>query len=306
MPWTTLTFADPYLLLTAALLLVPFLVKRRTFVGYSHLGLLEKALASHLWSKVPVILFLLAVTSFLIALARPQKREYMELMQTEAQDIILVIDLSYSMETGMAGEGVKRKVDLAREAARAFVKKQEGNRVALLIFGDETYGSWPLTTDLKMIDEKLQNIGNRFYGGTNLEKPFRKAFQHFEELGQSKTKVLIFVSDGDAPIPSETKAEISRHIIRTDIHFYLMGIQLMSAGDILEVVKASKGKFIDIQRKEEFNKGFEEIDRLESSIITIEKTEVHPHEFYQVFALVGLILFLLMEVIKNSLVVEVP
>jgi len=300
------TFADPYVLLLAGLLPLLALVKRKTFVGYSHLRLLEKAAAPRFWLKVPLILFLLATMSLLIALARPQKREYIDSKQVEARDIILIMDLSYSMEMGLDGDSRKKKVDLAREAAREFVKRQEGNRVALIVFGDEAYGSWPLTTDLKIIDEKLQTIGTRYYGGTNLEKPFRKAFHHFEEMGQSKSKVLIFLSDGDAPIPATAKTEILDYLTGKNIHFYLLGVQLANARDILDIVRGSNGSFINIQREEEFKKGFEEIDRLERSVITVEKTEVLHKEFYQGFVLAGLIFLLLREILRNSLILEFP
>lgn len=306
MELTTLAFADPYLLLAVALLPPILWLKRKTFVGYSNLELLEKMLVSRFWSKIPVALLIVITVSLLIALARPQKREYREHERMEARDIILVMDLSYSMEMGLDGESKKKKIDLARESAREFVKKQEGNRVALLVFGDETYGSWPLTTDLRMIDEKLQEIGKRYHGGTNLEKPFRKAFQHFEEMGQSKNKILIFLSDGEAPIPYAVKEEIIKHISRTGLHFYLMGIQLAHAQDILDIVQRANGKFIPVQKEEEFSKGFEEINRLEPSMISVETTEISYIEFYQGFVLAGLILLLLREAIRNSLILEFP
>jgi Ca-activated chloride channel family protein len=301
-----LTLADPYLLLVAVLIPLPFLVKRKTFIGYSNLNLLKKTLGSNFWVKLPTVLFLLAIAFLLVALARPQKHQYEEFKQLEARDIILVMDLSYSMEMGLDGESRKRKIDIAREAAREFVKKQEGSRIALIVFGDEAYGSWPLTTDLNIIDEKLQNIGSRFHGGTNFEKPFKTAFQHFEQLGQSQSKVLIFLSDGDAPIPPQAKAEIVQNLIHQGIRFYLMGIQLTNARDMLDIVKNVGGKFIDIQKEAEFSQGFDEINRLEQSAITVEKTEIKSVEFYAVFTLVGLILLLLAEILRNTLMMEFP
>jgi Ca-activated chloride channel family protein len=303
---TQLTVADPYLLLVAVLIPLLFLVKRKTFIGYSHLNLLSKTLGSSFWVKLPTILFLLAIAFLVVALARPQKREYEEFKQLEARDIILVMDLSYSMEMALDGESRKRKIDIAREAAREFVKKQEGSRVALIVFGDEAYGSWPLTTDLSIIDEKLQNIGNRFHGGTNFEKPFQKAFQHFQQMGQAQSKVLIFLSDGDAPIPPQAKAEIIQHITHMGIRFYLMGIQLTNARDILDIVKRVGGKYIDIQKEAEFSRGFDEINRLEQSTVMVEKTEIKFVEFYAVFTWVGLILLLLAEILRNSLIMEFP
>lgn len=300
-----LTLADPYLLLVAVLIPLLLRAKRKTFIGYSNLELF-KPLGSNFWGKLPTVLFLLAIAFLLVALARPQKQKLEEFKQLEARDIILVMDLSYSMEMGLDGESRKRKIDAAREAAREFVKKQEGSRIALIVFGDEAYGSWPLTTDLNIIDEKLQNIGNRFYGGTNFEKPFKTAFQHFEQLGQSQSKVLIFLTDGDALIPPQAKAEIVHDILHQGIRFYLMGIQITNAWDMLDIVKNVGGKFIDIQKEAELSFGFDEINRLEGSSITVEKTEIKSVEFYAVFTLVGLILLLLAEILRSTLMMEVP
>ena len=51
-----------------------------------------------------------------------------------------------------------------------------------------------------LILKKVDRLGSAFYGGTNLVQPFIKAMVHFREMGQSATRILVFLSDGESVI----------------------------------------------------------------------------------------------------------
>jgi Ca-activated chloride channel family protein len=198
-----------------------------------------------------------------------------------ARDIVLIMDLSYSMETGFEESERPRKIDVAKSAAAQFIESRETDRIGLLVFGDETFGSWPLTRDLKLISKKVDRLGSTFYGGTDLTKPFLKAMDHFLEKGQSEKRILLFVSDGEATIFPRDKEEIISRLRKMDIHLYLVGIQVgKGSSDILEIVKAVGGKFIDVKSSAELEAAFKEIDRLEPSLVEVavrgESQELYP------------------------------
>jgi Ca-activated chloride channel family protein len=221
-----------------------------------------------------------------------------------ARDILLVMDLSYSMEMRFKGSDGPRKIDVAKSAAAQFIEKRKSDRIGLLVFGDETFGSWPLTGDLKLILKKVGRLGSAFYGGTELAKPFMRATEHFREMGQSENRILIYLSDGQATIPPKTKEEIIERVKKMNIHLYLVGIQLdRENADILEIVKEVGGRFIDVESSGELNAAFEEIDRLEPSLVEVT-VQGESQELYPVFALSALCILFGLTLLRNTLFIE--
>jgi uncharacterized protein with von Willebrand factor type A (vWA) domain len=127
----------------------------------------------------------------------------------------------------------------------------------------------------------VNRLGSTFYGGTNLTKPLLKAVDHFREMGQSEKRILVFVSDGEATIPPWEKEAIIDRLKKMDVHLYLVGVQLeKESSDILQIVQAVGGKFIDVKSSAELEAAFKEINRLEPSLVEVavrgESQELYP------------------------------
>jgi Ca-activated chloride channel family protein len=274
--------ANPSFLLIGVVFLALFLRKREVaFLGYSHLNLLEGEKSPRFWHALSKVLLVLVISLMILGFARPQWKSLVRQKSFLARDILLVMDLSLSMESGFEGPDGTRKIDVAKSAATQFIESRKTDRIGLLVFGDETFGSWPLTRDLKLILKKVSRLGSTFYGGTDLAKPFMKAMDHFREMGQTENRVLVYLSDGEAVIPPKVKEAIIARLSKMDIHLYLVGVQVkQESSDILEIVKEVGGKFINVESPAELNKAFEEIDRLETSPIEVavqrESQELHP------------------------------
>ena len=198
------------------------------------------------------------ISLMVLGFARPQWKSLVKQESFLARDILLVMDLSFSMESRFDGSDSPRKIDVAKSAAAQFIEGRKTDRIGLLVFGDETFGSWPLTGDLKLISKKVSLLGSSFYGGTDLAKPFLKAMGHFREMGQSANRVLVYLSDGEAVIPSKVKGEIIAGLRKMGIHLYLVGVQVKKESiDILEIVKEVGGKFVDVESPAELHRAFE-------------------------------------------------
>ena len=66
-----------------------------------------------------------------------------------------------------------------------------------------------------------------------------------------------------------------------DTHLYLVGVRLeKGSSDILEIVKEVGGKFIDVRSSAELEAAFQEINRLEPSLVEVtvrgESRELYP------------------------------
>jgi len=300
--------ADPSFLLLG-LIFLPFLLKKKgAFLGYSHLPLLETGKGSRLLQCLPQVLLATTIALLLLGLARPQWQRVIERERFLARDIILIVDLSHSMENSVKdtfkATGGPRKIDIAKKAALQFIEKRKNDRIGLLVFGDETFGSWPLTRDLGLISKKLGRLGATFYGGTNLVQPFLRAMEHFREMGQSGSRILVFLSDGESTIRSMMKEIIIAKMKKMDIRLYLLGINLKKENsDILEIVDGIRGRFIAVDSPGELTAAFDEIDRLEPSTIEME-TQGESRELYPIFVGLGSCLLFILTLLRNTLFIE--
>jgi Ca-activated chloride channel family protein len=296
--------ANPCFLFIGVIFLALFFKREVDFLGYSQLNLLEEGRGPRFWHHLLEILMVLAIALMVLGFARPQWKSMVNQKSFLARDILIVMDLSYSMEARFQGSYGPRKIDVAKSAAAQFIEKRKTDRIGLLVFGDETFGSWPLTRDIKLILKKVGRLGSSFYGGTNLSKPFMKAMDHFMEMGQSENRILIYLSDGEAGIPSKVKEEIIARLKKMDIHLYLIGVQLnQEYNDILEIVKEVGGRFIDVKSSAELNSAFEEIDGLEPSLVEV-KVQGERRELYTLFVYSALCILFGLTLIRNTLFIK--
>jgi Ca-activated chloride channel homolog len=145
-------------------------------------------------SYVPVALILLALTSALAALARPEA--HVSVSSSDAS-IALVVDFSGSM----AATDVKpTRLGAAEGAIQRFLAGlPKQYRVGLVIFGSEPYVAAPLTQDRPLVLQALQ-FGNPPGQGTAIGDALARAVELLEPLSASGTSLP---SAGKAIAPSD-------------------------------------------------------------------------------------------------------
>ena len=123
----------------------------------------------------------------------------------------------------------------ARMGVKKFVDARNGDRVALLLFDNQVYDACTFTRDMKIMDKKLPLIDQYQGGGTNFDGPdndnpyskvgaIQGAINYFKQSGQSKTKVLIMVTDGEDSINAKRFTELGAQLQEMGIHMYVLGV----------------------------------------------------------------------------------
>jgi Ca-activated chloride channel homolog len=180
-------FHSPYLLLT--LLLVPlaialwFLLERRRMryaIHYTNVDVLATVVGERSWRRfVPPAVFLLALATLCVALARPNVHT---LVGSERATVILVVDVSRSME---ATDVKPTRLAAAQQAVRTFLDHTPKRlRVALIAFAGEPQVAAPPTRDHELVRTALDQIGFfSGFGGTAIGDALARAV----ELGQQAT-----------------------------------------------------------------------------------------------------------------------
>jgi len=144
-------FADPWLLCGLILpLLVLWWRPARSGAAFGAFSLAKAALRPSRGPLIQRMLLALALVCLVVAAARPQYGRAVVEREQAGRDLMLVIDLSGSMQFDDLDDGKGGRSDrLAAvvRAAKAFVEKRPDDRIGLAFFGAGALTSCPLTYD---------------------------------------------------------------------------------------------------------------------------------------------------------------
>jgi Ca-activated chloride channel family protein len=129
--------------------------RRRFALRYSSLSLIRAALPRHSWMRrhLPFILFLVALTTLVVALSRPAS--YVRLPANEAT-IILAIDTSRSMRQR---DIFPSRLEAAQDAALQFVRTQaQGTQIGIVAFSGYAEMVQMPTTDQESLRVAIESL----------------------------------------------------------------------------------------------------------------------------------------------------
>ena len=132
------------------------------------------------------------------AAARPQAPGEFSVQPVSGRDLMLAFDVSASMATADLQLGGKpaERLRVARTLADDFLKRRQGDRVGLIVFGSQAYLHTPLTFDLDAVRAALATMETGFAGPeTALGDAIGLATKHLTPLADN-TRELIVLTDG--------------------------------------------------------------------------------------------------------------
>ena len=171
-----------------------------------------------LWSsirKLVPMVHLIILMLLVVALSRPVQEKVLQDSAIEAKDIIIALDVSYSM---MADDIFPTRYEFAKETIAALLEANPGDNIMLMAFTTNPLLLSPPTTDHALINIALQNLNPEFIltKGTSLEKLFKKL-----SLMKSGHKNLILITDGGE---EENLEVLSTQIQHADISLTILAL----------------------------------------------------------------------------------
>ena len=144
---------------------------------------------------------LLVVALGIIALAGPRLADYHVETETPGIDIMLVLDLSWSMmaiDMGKPAEKLSR-FSIASGVLEDFVRKRPSDRIGLITFSGVPYLASPLTLNHDWLVENLErlHIGIITDLGTAIGDAVAVAAKRLKSVPGSKSRIMILLTDGD-------------------------------------------------------------------------------------------------------------
>ena len=182
--------------LLAAAYIVMLRRRRRFAVRYSSLSLVREALPRQSWLRrhLPVILFLIALTSLVIALTRPVTIVSVPAGQTA---ILLTIDVSRSM---CSTDIQPSRIEAAEAAALSFIQKQQATtQIGIVAFSGYAELIQPPTNDTELLQAAIESLatGRRTAIGSGI----LKALDAIAEIDPNVAPSWTSTSRGPQPTP---------------------------------------------------------------------------------------------------------
>lgn len=229
-----LTLAWPWVLV---LVLIPLIVKWRKPGGQSvdapvlpvgHWlsdlpGVSRRGNAVPMWQQ---LLLFLMWTLLVIALARPQHVGEQVQMPVSGRDLMLVVDISPSMDEQdmvLQGRSINR-LQAVKRVLDDFISRRQGDRLGLILFGTEPYVQAPLTFDLETVRTLMREAGLGMAGrATAIGDAVGLATKRLRDRPQDQ-RVVVLLTDGANTAGEITPDKATEIAAAASIRLYTIGI----------------------------------------------------------------------------------
>jgi len=226
-------------------------------------------------ARYEYLLNALLVVGVVVALARPQYIEPPVTRIVPTRDVLLIVDLSGSMEAVDFTDphGVKTdRLTAVKSVLDDFLEKRAGDRVGLIVFGNAPYVQVPFTQDLEACRILLSETASRMAGP-------RTAFGDAIGLGitlfersEVQDKLMIALTDGNDTGSKVAPREAARIARDEGVVIHVVGVgDPASVGEeqldeevLRAVASTSGGRYFFAADRAQLNEVYLEIDKIES------------------------------------------
>ncbi len=325
LPETFKTYEWDNPILLNLLWMIPLLILLRKGIKFLKNPVLELSLPKRVargnpWTYlrlIPTGFFFLALICIVIALARPQRSNERVEQFTEGIDILMVMDISESMDLQ---DFTPNRLEAAKQTAIDFINGRFGDRIGMVIFAGEAYSLAPLTNDyellttliseisFEMIEPKGTAIGSAIAAGTNRMKE-----------SETPSKVMILLSDGESNAGNVDPLFAAQLASAFDIKIYTIAVgkdgmvpygtdffgrpqmveSYLDETTLREIARIGNGEFYRAADGNTLQQIFDRIDVLEKAEIQ-ENRYKETADYYRTYLFWAMLFFLTWLALKSS------
>lgn len=280
-----------------------------------------------------IFLRLLAVALGIVALAGPRLANYHVETETPGIDIMLVLDLSWSMEAIDMGKPAEKlsRFAIASGVLKDFIEKRPNDRIGLIAFSGVPYLASPLTLNHDWLVENLSrmHIGIISDLGTAIGDAVAVAAQRLKAVPNSKSRIIILLTDGDNNMGKIDPLPAAQLAAALGVKIYAIGVgaeqpcnlpafdpatgkfRLDANGNIIptlllnpanyavlgKMADLSGGRFYRAKNQRELQNIYNQIDHLEKSEVKLRRFATYQPLFE--WPLLAALALLALELILN-------
>lgn len=216
-----------------------------------------------------------------VALARPQFLEPPVTRIVPTRDLMLLVDLSGSMETedftNARGDRVDRLMAV-KEVLDDFLTHREGDRVGLIVFGNAAFVQVPFTQDLSACRLLLEETAVRMAGPrTALGDAIGLGITLFERSDLAD-RVMIALTDGNDTGSKVPPAEAARIAKDNGVTIHVVGVgdpaavgeEKLDEEALTAVASTTQGRYFHAADRKELAGIYSELDKLDTRDVETE------------------------------------
>ncbi|HEY6867854.1 MAG TPA: VWA domain-containing protein [Candidatus Eisenbacteria bacterium] len=172
------------------------------------------------WAAFKAACVLTGLVFMIVAAARPQWGEKLQVFRGRGIDIVVVLDASKSM---LATDIAPSRLARAKTQIASMLDAVAGNRVGIVAFAGEAQVMCPLTTDVDAAKLFLDIIdpANMPRPGTNIQNAVEAATSLFDP-GDETSKAIVLVTDGDNL--DGDPAQATRVAVENHVRLFAVGV----------------------------------------------------------------------------------
>jgi Ca-activated chloride channel family protein len=304
---------------------------RRTFAAVTTVRWIGRASRASILRRLPFVTLAAALALAGIALMDPVLPYSEAEIQSRGLDIVIVLDLSSSMQEPMERvkpprtmanltfsnrdtaltlrpEG-KTRLEATKDAIKTFVSHRRDDRVALIVFSDNAYVVSPLTFDrdyllryIDMVDDRiLRGEGMTAIGDGLALANYLLARQ--TTMAERRNHVIVLFTDGENN-RGRDPVDVLKEVDAAHVRVHMVGVDLedevRNKKDVQRLVTTIRrygGRYFDATRVRDLDGASRAIDALEKGFLT-NKVYVRDAPVYQWFALPALLVLALTAALK--------
>jgi len=305
--------------------IIPLLILLRKMIKYFKNSSLELTLPRSVaktnpWTYlrlIPTLFFILAMWMVAVALARPQRTNERVEQFTEGIDIMLVLDISESMDLQ---DFKPNRLEAAKETAVEFVNGRFGDRIGMVVFSGEAYSLTPLTTDYSLLTDLIDEISFDMIQakGTAIGSALAAGTNRMRE-SEAVSKVMVLLSDGDNNAGNVDPIFAAQLASAMDIKIYTIAVgkdgmvpygtdffgrpqmieSYLDETTLREIAAIGNGQFFRAGDDDALDNIFDQIDALEKAEI-IENRYKETQDYYRAYLFWGLLFFFIWMGLKST------
>lgn len=326
-------FANPaffYLFIIIGLMIIWYVWRGRkgsaTLSVSGFEGFSDGIISPRVWLRHSLFVFrIVALSLFIVALARPQSTNRWEKVTTEGIDIVMAMDISGSMR---AMDFRPNRLEAAKDVGIEFVNSRPDDRFGLVVFAGESFTQCPLTTDRAVVTNFMNELKfGMVEDGTAIGMGLATAVNRIKD-SKTESKVIILLTDGvnnQGEIGPVTAAELASAY---GIRVYTVGIGTMGLAPfpvkdmfgrsvvqkmeveideevLRKIAVLTEGKYFRATDKEKLKSIYKEIDQMEKTQLDVKQFSKLKDEYFP-WLLGGLILLGLEIILRYTVFRTIP
>lgn len=238
----------------------------------------DKTTYSRSKSHWPLLLYTLAWVCLVIAAARPQWTGDTIELPVSGRDLMLAIDISKSMDHPIRHKRRQvSRITATKAVASAFIENRIGDRIGLILFGDQAYVQVPLTFDRVTVTTLLSEAVTGLAGqataigdaiGLAVKRLSKQSLNNPIQKNISDDRVLILLTDGVSNRGEITPLKAAELAADKGLKIHTIGIgsrgtRELDEATLREIAKMTGGQYFRAYDTADLQKIYQLLDALE-------------------------------------------